>query len=171
MLDITRDVDFNATDDYTLGLITVVLREILFRRLRHDNSWCYGVGVSFHKTSKFIAQNIWVKVAPENIKEAEEIIWDTVGRFLNGEYREDTEKERKVEIERTLASEFLSSSIASSAEKQISSGKKIEKTNDYLKGVVNANYDKPTKHLSKYFKKEEAFVEINIPDEFKDKIK
>jgi len=171
LLEIDRVLEHKKTDLYTLGLIGSTLQEILFRRLRHDNSWCYGVGVSFHQNSKFISQNIWVKLAPENIKEAEDIIWDTINRFIKGEYKEDTERERGVEIERTLASEYLSSSIAESAERQIASGKEIEKLNDYLKGISKANYNKASKHLSLYFKKGDAFTELNIPEEFKGKIK
>jgi predicted Zn-dependent peptidase len=171
VLEIDRVLERDKTDQYTLGLIRITLQEILFRRLRHDNSWCYGVGANFHQNSKFISQNIWVKLAPENIKEAEDIIWDTIDRFINGEYKEDTERERVVIIDRTLASEYLSGDIAESAERQIASGKKIEKLNEYLKGVSKASYDKAAKHLSLYFKKEDAFTELNIPEEFKGKIK
>ncbi len=170
-LEIDRALEHKKTDQYTLGLIGSTLQEILFRRLRHDNSWCYGVGVNFHQNSKYISQNIWVKLAPENVKEAEDIIWDTVDRFIKGEYKEDTERERGVEIERTIASEYLSSTIAESAERQIASGKEIKKLNDYLEGVSKANYNKAVKHLSLYFKKEDAFTELNIPEEFKGKIK
>lgn len=171
VLEIYRVLEHKKTDQYTLGLIGITLQEILFRRLRHDNSWCYGVRVNFNQNSKFISQNIWVKLSPENAKEAEDIIWDTINRFINGEYKEDTERERGVEIERTLANEYLSGSIAESAERQIASGKKIRKLNEYLKGVYKADYNKAAKHLSLYFKKEDSFIELNIPEEFKGKIK
>ncbi|MEI6553011.1 MAG: pitrilysin family protein [bacterium] len=171
LLNIERVLENKTTDAYTLGLITTVLREILFRRLRHDNSWCYGVGATFWQNTKFITQSIWVKVSPENVKEAEKIIWDTIDRFILGEYKEDTERERNVVLERTLASEFLSGAIAEEAEKQISRGEKIETLNEYLKGVSKAEYNKAAKHLSLYFKRDDAFVEITIPKEFKKKIK
>ncbi len=171
VLEIDRLLERKRTDRYTLGLIESTLREILFRRLRHDNSWCYGVGVSFNQNPKFISQNIWVKVAPENVKEAEEIIWDTIDRFIKGEYKEDTERERVVEIDKILASEYLSGSIAESAERQIASGREIEKLNDYLNGISKADYNKAVKHLSLHFKKEDAFTELTIPEEFKGKIK
>jgi predicted Zn-dependent peptidase len=170
-LKIERVLEHKKTDPYTLGLMATVLREILHRRLRHDNSWCYGVGVSFWKMAKYISQNIWVKVAPENVKEAEGIIWDTINRFVAGEYKEETERERRVEIDRTLASEFLSGEIATSAERQIARGEKLETLNEYLEGIVKANYNKASKHLSLNFRKEDSFVEILVPKEFKGKIK
>ena len=70
IIDICRNIEFDKIDSYTLGGIETVLREILFRRLRHDNSWCYGVGVEFMKNSKYLTLGVWVKVAPENTKEA-----------------------------------------------------------------------------------------------------
>jgi predicted Zn-dependent peptidase len=171
VLEIDRVLEVKRADEDTLGLISIILREILFRRLRHDNSWCYGVGVNFFKNPKYISQNIWVKVAPENLKDAENIIWDTIDRFIKGEYKEDCERERKIIIDRTLASEFLSGDIAETAEREIASGKNIRKLNEYLEGVVKADYDKAVKHLSLYFKKEDVFTEITIPEEFKGKVK
>jgi len=171
VLEIDRVLEVKRADEDTLGLISIILREILFRRLRHDNSWCYGVGVNFFKNPKYISQNIWVKVAPENLAEAEKIIWDTIDRFIKGEYKEDCERERKIVIERTLASEFLSGDIAESAEREIASGKKIRKMNEYLEGVVRADYNKAVKHLSSCFKKEDVFTEITYSEEFKGKIK
>lgn len=171
VLEIDRVLELKKANEDTLGLITIVLREILFRRLRHDNSWCYGVGVNFFKNPKYISQNIWVKVAPENLKDAEDIIWDTIERFIKGEYKEDCERERKIIIERTLASEFLSGDIAESAEREIASGKNIRKLNEYLEGVIKADYDKAAKHLSLCFKKEDVFTEITFSEEFKGMIK
>jgi predicted Zn-dependent peptidase len=171
VLEIDRVLELKKSDEETLGLITTILREVLFRRLRHDNSWCYGVGVNFFKNPKYISQNIWVKVAPENIIDAENIIWDTIDRFVKGEYREDCERERKIIIERTLASEFLSGDIAESAEREIASGRSVKKLSEYLEGVIRADYDKAVKHLSSYFKKEDVFTEITISEEFKGKIK
>lgn len=171
ILSIERILEHKKSDEYTLGALNLILREVLNRRLRHDNSWCYGVGVNFGKQAKFIYQSIWVKVAPENTIEAEGIIWDTINRFIAGEYREDGERERVVEIDRTLASEFLSGQIAETAERQIAAEEKIETLNEYLKGIHEASYDNAVKHLSLYFKKEDAFVEITVPQEFKKKIK
>ena len=122
------------------------------------------------KNSKYITQGVWVKVAPENTKEAEEIIWDTVDKFIQGEYREDMEKERKVEIERILSNEFLSGKIADYAERQIASNRKIESINDSIKGIYKVDYDDCVKAVKKYFKREDSFTEITIPDEFKGKI-
>ena len=170
LLEIDRILEIKKTDEDTLGLIETVLREVLFRRLRHDNSWCYGVGVNFFRNPKYVSQNIWVKVAPENLKDAETIIWDTIDRFIKGEYKEDCERERKIVIDRTLASEFLSGDVAESAERQIASGKKIKTINEYLESVVKADYNKGAKHLSLYFKKEDVFTEINISEEFKGKV-
>ena len=171
LLDIYKIVEYNKTDDHTLEFISIVLKEILHRRLRHDNSWCYGVGVGFWKDYSFINQSIWVKIAPENTKEAERIIWDTIDKFIAGDYKKDAEIERTVKIERIISNEFQSIDIANYAERQVASGKNIETLNKYLHGIYEANYEKAIKYLRENFKKSETFTEIRIPKEFKGRIK
>jgi len=164
-LNIIRLLEKNSTDHGTLDLMTDFTYYLMMKKLRQENSWCYSISAQFSDRPDYIYQSIDVKVAPENAKDAEEIIWQTIGDIINGKYKEDFEATKQTSIDSLLARERVSEQIATNAEHYLMIDKKIASLAEIINDLEKVKYDDIVKHFSLHFKKEDVFTELIVPNE------
>lgn len=146
-----------------LSVASELLSELAFRRLRLENSWCYGAHASSHVSPDYIGFNVSSSVDEAHTDEAISIIWGIVSDFEKGQFKEDFEKTKYLVIENTVARERTTSGIVDVAVEGIKNNNEILLLKDFLLYISKVTYEDIQNIISTYLDKNIVFTEIIKP--------
>lgn len=159
-----RILEKNKSKENILILTSNLLGYLLMKKLRQENSWCYSISTHFHELKEYINQSIGVRISPENLSDAENIIWQTIQDIIEGKHKEDFDLTKNIELDSLLARERVSGQIADGAESFLSIKGKIFNLNEMYSNLESTEYEDVVKLLTLNFKREDVFTEIITPD-------
>ncbi len=157
----------NTVEENKLSAITELaenlIADIVYRKLRLENSWCYGAGASVQPHADFINFSIGGTINFNHVDEAIGIIWNIIKDIENGEYRADFAKTKRLAVENTLARERTTDRILDTACESIRIDNEIFTLKSTLLNIADVTYEEVQKVIAKYFSEERVFTEIVRP--------
>lgn len=157
----------NTVEENKLSAITELaenlIADIVYRKLRLENSWCYGAGASVQPHADFINFSIGGTINFNHVDEAIGIIWNIIKDIENGEYRADFAKTKRLAVENTLARERTTDRILDTACESIRINNEISTLKSTLLDIADVTYEEVQDVIAKYFSEERVFTEIVRP--------
>lgn len=145
------------------NLADYLLSDLVFRKLRLDNSWCYSAGSNFNENIDFLRFYMSSTINFNHVEEAETILWQIIEDIKAGKYKDDFEKTKRTRIEQLLAKERLAESILDHASDYVRSREKLSLLKETAERIINVTYEDIASVISEFFTKEICFVEIVRP--------
>lgn len=126
--------------DIATGLIAArLIGDIVYEKLRIENSWCYSAGSSAQLSPDYYEFEIKAQLNIEHVDEAIEIILQILEDIKNGHYEEKFNQRKRLMIESTIASENQTVFIVNDIIDDLIKNNTIVKERDiliYLEGVL-----------------------------------
>lgn len=161
-----EDHKMSASERAHLAALTLagdLIGDLVFRKLRLENSWCYGAGASVNITPDYLGFNIGSSMDKNHVDKAITIIWKIVDDLASGEFENDFTKTKILAIDNTLARERTTSSILDSVVESIKINGAIVPLRQYLEDISKVSFDDVRKVVADYMKKDIVFTEILRP--------
>ncbi len=140
-----------------------LLTDLAYRKLRLENSWCYGAGASAEPHVDYVHISIGGTINFNHIDEAIDILWSIIEDMKNGEFREDFEKTKKISVENTLARERTTERIIESTADVMRMDNMIITLKETLLDIAKVRFEDVQKLIAESFNKEKVFIEIVRP--------
>lgn len=146
-----------------LRLASDLVGDIVFRKLRLENSWCYGAGASAKILTDHLGFSIGGKVDKNHTEEAISIIWSVIDEIKKGQFKDDFDKSKILMIDNTLARERTTGNIIDSVMESIKINGEIFTLRTYLEYMSEVTFEEVQKIIAQYMKKDIVFTEILRP--------
>ncbi len=141
-----------------------LLYDLLFERLRMENSLCYGVMVSFWPEKSFSQMSMNVKTDEKNIEIVEKEFEKAINEILNKKHVSRFDLIKKMYIEQLKSAEFISGDIANTSVREVSKfDGHIITQKEQLKDAEEVLYDDVVKFIKFAFDPEYIYTEIILP--------
>ncbi len=147
----------------SLYLTRELLTDIVFRKLRLDNSWCYGAGASTSTHIDHLALNMGGTIDYNHVDEAITIMHQIIADIKAGTYAEDFERTKKMLIENSIARERNTQSIIDRIMDLVRLDGKITTLKEILLDMAKINFADIQNTCTEYFVPEKMFTEIVRP--------
>lgn len=141
-----------------------LLQDILFERLRIENSLCYGIQIytSLYEDHAEILMSM--KTEEKNIEIVEKEFWKVIQEIENSEHQERFESMKSLGIDQVRSEERLSEDIASTMVRRISEREeKINTLEQDLSEMSSVTYEDVRNFTKEVFVPEFVFTEIILP--------
>lgn len=148
-----------------LDLTSKLLADLVFRRLRLENSWCYGAGAGACIKTDYLGFNMGGSIDPAHVDEAVGILWNIVDEVQKGEdeIRADFEKTKQLAIDNLMARELTSSKILEEAVENVKLNGSIMPLKKWLLRLADIEFEDVQEVVRIYLAKEKVFTEIVRP--------
>ncbi len=148
-----------------LDLTSRLLADLVFRKLRLENSWCYGAGAGSCVCADYLGFNMGGSIDPAHVDEAIGILWGIVDDVHAGgdEIRSDFDKTKKLAVDNLMARELTTGSILESVVEGIKLNGEIMPLKKWLLLVADVEFEDVQKIVKTYLDKEKVFTEIVRP--------
>lgn len=146
-----------------IDLAEQLLANLVYRKLRLENSWCYGAGASARINTDYKHFSIGGTINFEFVDEAINIIWKIIDDIKDGQYKEYFERAKRTWIESVIAREITTGNIIEAVGNRIRIYNQIDPLKDRLLRTANTDFEKVQKVIADYFTKDKVFVEIVRP--------
>ena len=153
--------------DAVKDLTSNLLRELLFKEIRHNHSWCYKVSASFGSTEDFTFGELGTTIEPDHVIETVKLLKQVVEEVIDGKHLKEFDQEKKLMIDRKLAVELTTDDIASKATGDLRMDGEIENRKKSFENLEAVSYEDITKLLTELFKGKTLLCEVFLPDEYK----
>ena len=140
-----------------------LLQDILFERLRLENSLCYGVSVYFYRYKDHGEVGITVKAKEENLAIIEKEVWNVINEIISGGWASRFDDVHKVYIDQIKSAERLSDNIIKSATYELVVENEIVTLEKVLEEAEKVTYEKVKMMIKKIFNPEWTITEIILP--------
>jgi predicted Zn-dependent peptidase len=149
-----------------LSIASDLLADLVFRKLRLENSWCYGAGAGSSICLDYLSFNMGGSIDFHHIDEAIAIMWSIVDEIKKGDVgiRSDFENTKRLAIDNTIARERTTSNIIESVVDSVKLHGKIATLKDQLLAIADVTFEDVQKVVEVYMDKEKVFTEIIRPD-------
>ncbi len=150
-----------------LSLASDLIADLVFRKLRLENSWCYGAGAGSSACLDYLSLNLGGSMDFHHIDEAIAIMWGIVDDIKAGgaEARSDFEKTKRLAIDNTMAKERTTGGILESALESMKINGKIATLKDWLLSIADVTFEDVQAVVETYMAKDKVFTEIIRPEE------
>lgn len=141
-----------------------LMHDILFERLRIENSLCYGIQIhtAFFEDHSEIVMSI--KTEEKNVEIVEKEFWKVINEIENSEHKERFESIKSLGIDQARSEERLSEDIASTMVQRILARKeKINTLVEDLEEMSSVTYEDVKNFTKEVFVPELVFTEIILP--------
>jgi hypothetical protein len=130
-----------------------LLADLVYRKLRLENSWCYGAGASVQPHADYVNFSIGGTINFNHTEEAIEIIWNIIKDIENGSYAADFAKTKRLYIERII--DIVGDSIRLDDS--------ISLLKDMLIEIADISFEEVQKVIKEYFSEDRVFIEVVRP--------
>jgi predicted Zn-dependent peptidase len=137
--------------------------DVLFERLRTDNSLCYGVSVETRTYKDYVEMEVEVDTSEDKMELAEKEIWNILSEIVDGKWKERFAVVHKTYIDRIRSNERTSDSILGNAMGDLIRNGSITPLSQILEEAAGVTYEDTANFLSKFFDKDEVFTSILLP--------
>lgn len=147
-----------------LAITSRLTGDIVYEKLRIDNSWCYSAGSSFGVEPEYLRLDIKAELRPDHADEAIQICKNILQEIRDGKHKERFDQVKTLVIESTLAGERLTYDTISSVvddyihENQILTEKKA------LTVYNTVRFEDVQNFIKEYITPERLQLEILRPD-------
>jgi len=146
-----------------LTLASDLIGDLVFRKLRLENSWCYGAGAHSAINPDSLGFSVVSQIDFNHIDDALGIIQKIIDDIKNGHYRQDFEHTKRLAIDNTIARERSSHSILDAAVESMTINGRIIPLREYLLQIADVQFEDVQKLVADYFAPEYTFTEIVRP--------
>ncbi len=149
-----------------LTLASDLVADLVFRKLRLENSWCYGAGAGSSICLDYLSFNVGGSIDFHHIDEAIAIIWSIVDDIAKGDawVRDDFAKTKRLAIDNTIAKERTTSNIIESVVESVKLGGRVVTLKEFLLQIADVSFEDVQKVVAMYMDKKKVFTEIVRPD-------
>ncbi len=140
-----------------------LLADLVYRKLRLENSWCYGAGASSEPHVDYVHFSMGGTINFNHIEEAIEILWGIIKDIENGHFQEDFDKTKKLSVENTLARERTTERIIESTADVMRIDNAIITLKKTLLDITKVTFQDVQRVIAESFAKERVFIEIVRP--------
>lgn len=141
-----------------------LLRDVLYEKMRQEESLCYGVSVSTHRSVNDLSFGIDVKTSVEHIDIVKKITHTEIENILNTDIYKDRFTEiQKTTLEQIRAEEHDSEDIISNATHQLTSNKVIKTMTQNITNREAMNFEDMQKAGTYLYDKDYLVTEIILP--------
>lgn len=164
------DAGCEHTDEHdahlaALDLTSKLLADLVFRKLRLENSWCYGAGAGACITTDYLGFNMGGSIDPAHVDEAVDILWKIVDEVNKGEkeIRADFEKTKQLAIDNLMARELTTRTILEEAVENVKLNGAIMPLKKWLLFLADVEFENVQNAVQTYLAKDKVFTEIVRP--------
>lgn len=151
-----------------IGATTAQLvRDIIFEKLRIEQSWCYSAGATFDMALDYCRFNMGSFLNPGYSDEAIEISKNILTDIKKGQYRDKFEQRKRLLIEFTIASENTTADIVDTAVSDLILSNGIIKEKVALLLMEKVQFEDVQKFIEECLTSERELIEISRPTENK----
>jgi predicted Zn-dependent peptidase len=159
----------DPAEDAHLAALSIagdLVADLIYRKLRLENSWCYGAGAGATITTDYLGFNMGGSIDFNHVDEAIGIIWDIVDDVKKGnaDVRADFEKTKRLAIDNLMAKERTTGAILDSIIDSIKVNGEIESLRKWLLQIADITYEDVQTIVATYADKEKMFTEIVRPE-------
>jgi predicted Zn-dependent peptidase len=153
----------SVKEDASYSILTSLLYDILFERLRYEKSLCYGVSVDISNSTTECECHIGVKADKNNLTIIEEEISAIIQEIKDGKHEEKFNIAKALRLEQTLSRERLASDIADSVANEIHIDGLITNTDTEIKQINSVTHEDIIRITTKVFDKKYIVETIIYP--------
>ncbi len=163
--------ELKATKGKTGAMILAraLLYEILFRELRHKNSWCYSVGAGFGNSVDYTYGEMHTKVDVAHALESVQIMRRIVEDIVQGSYKDEFLQEKSLVIERKRAVELVTSDIVDMAVQTLRHRDTIDTRKESFDMLYKTTFKDVQKLIKDTFMNKKWIVDVRTPNSFNTK--
>jgi len=152
--------------DHGLSDITEnFMYELLFKHIRHKNSWCYRVGANYSDLSDFNAGQLSTRIDPAHVVETVKLISDIVDQVIEGKFEQEFIQEKNLCLERKKSVELKTSDVAEHAVNDLCSGSDVETRKKMFEYYEKVTFKDVQKLLKAVHRGHTRLIEIYVPEE------
>ncbi len=140
-----------------------LVADLIYRKLRLENSWCYGAGASAYPSSDVLEFSIGTSIDFNHIDDAIDILWNIVEDIKKGEYRSDFEKTKRLAIDNRISRERNTDDILYDVINDVRIDGEVCLLKNNLHQIAEVEFEDVQNVIAEYFKKERVFTEIVRP--------
>jgi predicted Zn-dependent peptidase len=140
-----------------------LLYDILFERLRLENSLCYAVSVSWNRFKDYQQAGLSVSTSVDKLSLVEKEVWNVIHEISASKWTERFTTLHRLFIDQIKSKERLSGDILQNAANDILHDDKITTLQDMIADAQQVTYDQVAALIKKTFDPEYTFTEIILP--------
>ncbi len=141
----------------------MLLYDVLFERLRIENSLCYGVSIQCSRQRDYSEIEISVNTSEDKVGTVEKEIWNVINEIIDGKWKERFSTLHSLAIDQINSKERSSDFIIQVASNELSVNDRIIKLEEILSDAKKVTYENVSNMLKKVFDKDFVFTEIILP--------
>ena len=161
---ISRTMD--RVDDKENGVIIqtrMLMYDILFERLRIENSLCYGVSLHFGRYADYTDIEISVDTGEDKIKIVEKEMWSVINEIIEGKWKERFSIIHKLSLDQLRSNELSSDAVINDSASIFVIDNRIVTLKELLTDVENVKYEDVKNMVKRVFNPEYVFTEVILP--------
>ncbi len=144
-----------------------IIGDILFERLRLDNSWCYGAGTDFHLSRDRMHFSLDSEINPDHKEETIKIIHEILTDIKTDKYKLKFEEIKQVMLESSISSERLTGDILDSVLYDYLDLDQIITLQEYIDELKSINFEDVRDFAKENIILDKFFTEIFLPEDKK----
>ena len=151
--------------DAVKDLTSNLLRELLFKEIRHNHSWCYKVRATFGANEDTVYGELGTSIDVDHVIETVTLLRGIIEDVINNKHLNEFEQEKKLMIDRKLAVELTTDDIASKAAGDLRFDSEIETRKTSFEHLESVSYQDVVNLVTELFKGKTILCEVFVPDE------
>jgi predicted Zn-dependent peptidase len=158
------DIQKDAKKVATLALISLVLNELVYEKLRTENNLCYSASVTRNSNSAFTGFYISSKLNSAYIDKATMLIEEILENYKQGVHEKVFTESKKLIIDRLVSNERLTSDLIDNVVNDIKIFGVNVGLNPYIQELEQVTYQDTVDFAKQYFNKDQFVLEILKPN-------
>lgn len=153
----------NNKEEAVLDMVTALIQDLLFERLRLENSLCYGVSSGRNREKDFQIFGISVKTKEDNLSLSEKEIWNVINEIIDGKWEGRFNDLHNLTIDQLRSNERSSSVILSNFSENVLIQESPETLEDVIKNIKEVTYDDVKELVKDIYNPEWVVTEVIYP--------